>query len=299
VITYEKNTPFTFTTALADSLIQKEVALFEEEYLKKYSKDSIRPIELKNIKIMLNGYETSNPLDQKAKQLEMTIFVSLAPEDFLKKIENTIRSHFNFKEIKFSSFVMTSFTVVRDMYISQENFLLIEIGGEMTDITMVKKNVLRESASFPLGRNFIIREVATALNSTPEEAKSFISLFQDRHATSTVAKKLVSVIDKLKMEWLQKFQESLANLSRDISIPSTIYMTVSIEMADFFRQTIENEQFNQYTLTESKFKVIFFSSEIFHGKVEFEGDIARDPGLIIDTIYINRLLNNPDKTGRV
>lgn len=295
IINYEKNTPFIFTTKLADELVKKEVALFQEEHVKKYGEEPVRAIELKNIKIMLNGYETSNPLDQKATHLEMTIFISISPEEFLKSIESIVGQHFHFKEIKFSSFVMTSFTVVRDTYINQENFLLIEIGGEMTDITMVKKNVLRESTSFPLGRNFIIREVATTLKTTPEEAKSFISLFQDRHASSTVAKKLVSVIDTLKMEWLKKFQESLANLSHDISIPSTIYMTVSKEMADFFRQTIENEQFNQYTLTESKFKVIFFSSDIFHGKATFKDEVIRDPGLIINSIYINRFLNNPDK----
>lgn len=305
VISYEKNTPFVFTPKLADDLIKKEVALFQEEHSKKYNGSPVRAIELKNIKIMLNGYETSNPLDQKAKQLEMTIFISIASEQFLKNIEDIIKKHFNFEEIKFSSFVIASFTVVRDMHINQENFLLIEIGGEMTDISMVKKNVLRESTSFPLGRNFVVREVASTLKSSFEEARSFISLFQDGHVSSSVAKKLVSIIDKLKMEWLQKFQEALANLSSDISIPSTIYMTVDKEMADFFCQIIKTEQFNQYTLTESKFRIIFFSSDFFHGQVVFGDNGIRDPGLIIDSIYINRFFINSiypakrDKTKQV
>lgn len=291
VIRFEKNVPFIFTPKLADDLIKKEMAIFQEEHFKKYGESPIRSIELKNIKIMLNGYETSKPLDQKAKQLEMTIFVSITGENFLKKIEDTIKENFNFKEIKFFSFAMASFTVVRDMYINQENFLLIEIGGEMTNIFMIKKNVLHESTSFPLGSNFIIREVASTIESSPEEAKSFISLFQDGHASISVAQKLVSIMDKLKMEWLQKFQNSLANLSNDISIPFTIYMTVEKEMADFFRQAIENEQFNQYTLTESKFKVFLFSPDIFHGKAVFNDNVVHDPSLIIDSIYINRFLN--------
>jgi cell division ATPase FtsA len=92
----------------------------------------------------LNGYETPKPLNQKAKELTMAIFVSVSGEQVLKKIENTIAKHFYFRQIKFSSFAMASFAVVRDMH-AQENFLLINVGGEVTDISMVKKNTLQES----------------------------------------------------------------------------------------------------------------------------------------------------------
>ena len=293
VIRLEKNTPFIFTSKLADSLIQKEVALFEEEQSVKYAdiQSPVRLIEFKNIKIMLNGYETPDPLDQKTKELEMTVFISVSPEQILKKIEETVRKHFHFKDMKFSSFGLSSFAVVRDMHTDQENFLLIDIGGEVTDISMIKKNILRESVSFPLGPNFFIRGVASALHCSPSEAKSFISLIKDEHASFSVAKKLEPIINKLKTSWLQKFQESLANLSNDISIPATIYIAVDKDFENFFCQIIETEQFNQYTLTESKFKIIFLSTELFHGMAEFQENIVRDPFLIIDSIYINRFFS--------
>lgn len=293
VIKLEKNTPFIFTAKLANELVKKEIALFEEEYLVKYpnTESKVRSIEFKNIKTMLNGYETPNPLNQKAKELEMTIFISISPEQVLKKVEETIRSHFNFEDIKFSSFILSSFSVVRDMYIHNEDFLLVEIGGEVTDIAMAKKNVLRESISFPFGRNFIIRKVASILHSSLDEAKSFISLLKDGHASVPVVKKVTPVIDKLKMEWLGKFQESLVNLTNDISIPATIYIAVDKDFENFFCQIIETEQFNQYTLTESKFKIIFLSTELFHGMAEFQENIVRDPFLIIDSIYINRFFS--------
>lgn len=292
VVTLKKNTPFLLSSKLANSLIQKEITFFEEDHLAKYAntENSLRLIELKNIKTMLNGYETSKPLDQKAKELEMTVFVSMSGELVLKKIEEIIRAYFHFEEIKFSSFILSSFAVVRDMYKQSEDFLLIDIGGEVTDIAMAKRNRLCELISFPLGRNFIIRRVSSALHSSLDEAKSFISLFGNEHASYAAAKKIGPVIDKLKMEWLTKFQESLANLSNDISIPSTIYMVVDRDLADFFGRTIEIEQFNQYTLTESKFKVIFLGTEVFYGRAVFEENTIRDPGLIIDSIYINRFL---------
>lgn len=292
VINFKKNTPFEFTSKLADDLIQKEVGFLKDEFFKKYSHvgNDIRLIELKNIKITLNGYETPKPLGKKARELEMTIFISMSEETICRKIEHTILKHFSFKEIKFSSFTMASFAVVRDMYAHQENFLLINVGGEITDISMVKNNVLRESNSFPLGINFMIRTVSSTMKCTLSEAKSLISLFKDGHATVSTVESLEPIIKKLKSEWLVKFQESLANLCNDISIPAMIYITMDKDLVDFFSEIIKTEQFNQYTLTESKFQIIFLNVQNLHGIAVFERDAIFNAFLAIDSFYINRFL---------
>ncbi len=292
IINFKKNTPFLFTSKLADELIKKEVTLFQEEHSLKYQNidNAVRAIELKNIKTLLNGYETSNPLNKKTKEVEMTIFVSIAGEQVLKKMEESIEKYFHPSLIKFSSFTMASFAVVRDMNTQKENFLLVDIGGEITDISMVKQNILRESITFPLGRNFLIRGVATDLNCSLNEADSLISLLKDGHAEEKLSKKLTFVMDGLRKEWLKSFQDSLANISNDISVPSTIYIAIDKDLADFFLETIKTEQFSQYTLTESKFDVVFLNSQNLHGLATFEEAAIREPFLIIDSIYINRFL---------
>ncbi len=293
VINVKKDTPFIFTSKLADSLTQKEVSLLNEEYVKKYEHvgNTLRPIELKNIKITLNGYETVKPLNQKTKELEMTVFISMSAEQVCKQIEETIAKHFSVREIKFSSFTMASFAVVRDLYAHQENFLLINIGGEVTDIAMVKSNALHESTSFPLGINFMIRAVATAMGCSLAEAKSFISLFKDGHASVDISRKLEPVIAELKLQWLKNFQEALANISNDISIPAFVYVTVDKDLADFFGEVIKTEQFNQYTLTESKFQIIFLNVQNLRDIAVFEKDAIFNAFLAIDSVYINRFLN--------
>ncbi|MEI7709564.1 MAG: hypothetical protein WCI76_02515 [bacterium] len=295
IVKLEKNTPFIFNAKFADELMNKEKALFVEEYATKYANSGIktRIIELKNIKTMMNGYETTNPLNQKALDLEMSLFISMSEEETLKKIEETIGLHFHPRGIKFFTFTFASFAVVRDMHLKNEDFLLVNIGGEVTDISMVKKNILSESVSFSLGVNFMIREVAAHSSCSLSEAKSCISLLKDDHATSAVTTKIAPIINKIKMDWLTRFQASLANLSNDISVPSTIYLSVDKELATFFEEIIRNEQFNQYTLTESKFEIIYLSTEMFHGMAVFEENVVRDLFLIMDAIYVNRFLKNP------
>ena len=292
IINLKKETPFVFSQALADDLIKKEMEKFKEEHLEKYvkAKQEIRVIELKNIKTILNGYETHNPIDQKVQEAELTLFVSMCPEQVLKNMEEVIRKYFHQKLIRFSSFTFASFAVMHSMFRDQSNFLLIDIGGEVTDISMVKRGVFSESISFPMGRHFIVRGVAEALPCSAHEAESYLSLLSASHADPATEKKLTEIVNKLKIEWLKNFQESLANLSRDISVPYTIYLSADSDSLHFFGQVIEAEQFNQYTLTESKFKIIFLDTGTLHGVVEFGKDAIRDPFMIVEASYINHFL---------
>jgi len=292
IIKLEKNTPFVFTSKLADSLIEKEMSLFTEENLAKFAEDNnkTRLIEFKNMKTTLNGYVTSNPLNKKIKKLEMTIFISMSIDRILKKMEETILQHFHTEQIKFSSFAMASFTVARDIFVHKEDFLLVDIAGEVTDISMVKKDVLVNSISYPLGYNFIVRKLAENLNCDLNEAKSLISLYKNGHAEENVEKKLEPVVSKLKIEWLSKFQESLTNLSDDISVPATIFITVDQDLTDFFSKIIKSDQFNRYTLTEPEFQIIFLDVNILNGITSFKEDTDRDPFMIIESIYLNRFI---------
>lgn len=288
----KKNTPFIFTEKLADSLIEKEIKLFKEDHLEKYNhKEKIRVIELSNIKTILNGYEVADPFKQKASELEMMLFISMGEEEVLSNIEGVIMQHFHAREVKFSSFLMSSFTVVRDMHPKQEDFILVDVGGEITDISIVRKNVLIGSSSYPLGSNFITRDMASTLGSNLEEAQSFFSLYKDGHAEEKIHKRFEPTINNSKVKWLERFQSALGTLSNDISIPSTVYLTSEKDFSDFFIDIIQNEQFNQYILTSSKFNTKLVNNSLLHKVAVFEKNVIRDIFLIMDVIYINRFLS--------
>ena len=111
IISYEKNTPFTFTQKLADSLIASEIKLFEDEHgIGSGGENTVRAIELLSMKTVLNGYATSNPLNQKATNLKMTIFISMGEEEVLAEIEEAISRHFPHITVKFTSFLVASFS---------------------------------------------------------------------------------------------------------------------------------------------------------------------------------------------
>ncbi len=287
-ISLKKNTPFVFSSKLGDELIKKEVNLFEEE--NKKNGNDFCLIELKNMRTVLNGYMTKKPLDQKVKDIEMSVFISMSQQDVLSSIRFTINNYFHQKDIQFSSFTLASFFVARDMVINQDNFTLVDVGGEITELSLIKKDALCSSVSFPIGYNYFVRELASDLKCSLDEAKSYLSLYKDNHASENAEKKLKPIIEKLKLAWLAKFQESLVLLSNDIFVSSAIFMTADEELAVFFAETIKNEEFNQYAFTESKFKVVYLGTQMLHGIAEYRQDVKRDSFITIESIYIDRFL---------
>jgi cell division ATPase FtsA len=202
-INFKKNTPFIFNEKLADGLTQKEIKIFEEESaVSSLNKNDLCLIELENVKTLLNGYLVSEPTGQKVKELEMTLFISIGSKQILKKIEEAISRHFHPGKMQYVSFTLASFSVVRDMFAYQDNFLLVDIGGEVTDISMVKKDILCSSVSFPIGINYFIRELASSLGCTLDEAKAYLSLYKDKHMVKSVGRKFEPVMVELEMDWL-------------------------------------------------------------------------------------------------
>lgn len=289
----KEENPIIFTQKLADELIAKEVKLFEEEHKHFYEDGNGKAttIELKNMKTILNGYESHNPFGQKAKEIEMSVFMSMVEDHIIDMIVENINRHFRSAKIKFISFIMASSTVARDMFVNQDNFLLVNIGGEVTDISMIKRDIIKESISFPMGRNFMVRGLALELGVELLEAESYLSLYKDEHLDDATLKKIEPAVSKIKTEWLKNFQDFLSTLSNDISIPSTVFITVEKDLAKFFSDIIKTEQFNQYILTESKFRVIFLGSQELHGIAILKENVKRDPFLVIESIYINRFLS--------
>jgi hypothetical protein len=291
VVKFGSETSFVFNSQAADELIQKETEVFRAEHAKDYDQDSrVLPIELKNMKTMLNGYVSANPIGQKAKDVEMTLYISMSSENFLKQVQDMVVRHFHREEVKFSSFAFVAFAVARDAYPDKKNFLLVDIGGELTDISLIKDDVLATSISFPKGINFLVRQIAEGLDCSAEDARSLLSLYNSGHASQATEKKLESFIEGLKRDWLEGFQQSLASLSHEISLPSMVFITVERGFTDFFREVIQMEQYSQYTLTESKFDIVFLGAAELHGETAVKEGVIADPLILLESIYINRFL---------
>ncbi len=289
VIKHSKHTPFIFTKKLWYELVQKEIALFEETHSGIFSEFESKPriIEKKNMHISLNGYVEADPIGKRARELDLSLYLSMTPEYVATSLEEIIESYFR-QPISFSTFIFSSYMVARDLFISEHNYLLVDIGGEMTDIGLVKKDVLFESATFPRGRNFLIRRMMHHLNMSYQETMSLLSLYKDGALTQKIKNTVSAVVERVKVDWLTSFQGVLGDIITDFSSPETIFVTADDDVAPFFTDAIHGEQFTQFTLASRRFNVIIIEASSLHEFCTLEKTLYRDPFLMLEAIFVSR-----------
>ncbi|MBP6855042.1 MAG: hypothetical protein KBD26_01305 [Candidatus Pacebacteria bacterium] len=291
IIKLSKNTPFVFSHKLADELIEKERKNFENEHAGRYRElgENVRILEAKTIRVSLNGYRVKDPIGVKATDLDMTLYLSMSPEAILVSIEEVIEKVFRLKKISYSSFAFASFITTRDLFVHEDNFILLDIGGELTDISIIKDGMLIESVSFPYGKNFLLRKVSRALKRTGGEALSLYRIYSDLKLEKNLADKFSEVLKEAQSEWLSNFSNALAGISVELGIPDTVFLTADKDTSSWFIATLESEEFHKYTTTEHQFRVISLGSVATSEYLNFSGSVIRDPFIMLETIFITRI----------
>jgi cell division ATPase FtsA len=181
----------------------------------------------------LNGYKVEDIIGKTATSLEMAIIVSIMPDGFMNKIKETVSQHFSFKEITYHSFNLAAFSVIRDLFPDKDNYMFLDLSSEISDISMVRDGILMGSASFPLGRNFFVRKISSALNISLEETFSLISIFHHKNLDDITTAKIETVLSDAMNEWVAEMQKSLALLAREVYIPRTIFKITTMTSGYF------------------------------------------------------------------
>ena len=286
--------PFVVSKTVLDDMVKRELKAFEEEEVKKkaVAGDSVRSIESQTIRVRLNGYETHEPIGLSAKELELTMFLSIASERTIKSVEDVIHRVYN-APIKFSTFLSMTYLVARDFFPHKEDYMLVDVGGEVADISFVKQNGLQQAFSFPYGKNFILRRLSLGLGRTIEEAQTLWTLHVEGKTTGEVAESCQRILSAARLEWQESFQKALYSASRDLSVPDTILLTIDDDVAFWFSDAIKNEQFHQNTLLGKEFRIFFMNSTLFKDALAFAPKVERNSSVMIEAIGVRYLFSIP------
>lgn len=291
VIKVTKTEAFLFTEKNAKSLIDEEIERFKAEQKARYKEagGEINIIEKHIINAKINGYRTKDPYKKKAKEVELSLFISVAPSNVSDHITETVEKVLHKRKIIFHSFIFGSFIVARDLFQGLQSFLLLDIGSEVTDVGIVKDGELGASISFPAGKNFILRRIVAENKSSIEEAKSLFTLYQDKKLEDKSRISLEAILESARKEWLTQFQNALYTISHDFLLPDSIILTIDQDVSIWFMESIRKEAFSQYTMTEKEFTVTFFNKETLAQYVSFGPKGKANPFSMIESLALCRL----------
>ena len=242
-ITIHKDEPFTITATTIPDLLKshqaEQVSAIDETDAIAFPTDVVF-LEQKIIETTLNGYRVTQPIGKMVSDLSVTVYTSTISEALYDRVEEILGRLFGSTPIEHHSFPLISFSVARDVFAATENFLLIDISGEVTDITYTEKNTIVETISFPQGVHFLTRELNKKMGVLPGEVSHIVGRRTKRHTSpgESVALKTIgadtTVITTVQETWGNAVREHIRLLKRMPTLPQMILVTVDMPLSALF-----------------------------------------------------------------
>lgn len=289
LIKMAKEHSFLFTKRIVDELLEKEISSLDSLYKNKYGETDSSPevIEHPIVGVSLNGYHVDDPLGKKTRSIEMSMVISLSPRICIDKIKETISKSYHHTPISFSSFMVSSYVSVRDRYMNQDSYLLLDIGGEVTDVGIVSKGIMKDSLSFPYGRKTLFRDICKKLRVELRDAYELFSLYNKGTLSEKESKRFLPVIEFIEKEWNNSFRNCINSLPRTITLPNVIFLTIDSDVKNWFVKVINNEEYIQSMVPNKKFSLITIDGPEFLNMCNVKEGTC-DPFLMIESISVTR-----------
>jgi hypothetical protein len=295
IIILKEEKPFTLSKSQVDRIVATHEKMFETEMAGEGKPDSLKAIERRVIDIKLNGYQLADPYGKLAKTADISFFTSIVPRTIFDKVIDISHRTYHPRDTRSFSFSLASFSVIRDVFHEESDFIFLNIGGELSDITIVQNGLILETASFPLGRHFIIRKIQSAFKASLSEAVSLANLFEEGKAEQSIKEKLQPIMDQAADEWTAALHSVLGRAGGRISLPTRLFVVVNNDFTSYFMRTLESERVSEFGVTDAPLTVTLVNHENLKPAVEFADGSSKDPFVTMCAAFAGRVYESKDR----
>lgn len=292
-IDVKKDAPFVVQPKIVEKLVGEQVASIFKTAGKNASSSpatstaTSAPVIIENAPshIRINGYETTTPYGKTAHSLDVSVYVSTIKQALHDQIESEIYSVLHPKAVHFHTFPFAVWSILGPLFSAKEDYVLVDIGSEMTDAVLVRRGAIGSIVSFPIGKNQFARKVGLNFDIHPELSESLLNMYADKMADEQMAGRLETLITAFSEEWSARFHQAAAELNRAVAsqenfLPQRAFFVSDANMSGIFGEIIGKQIPNITAL--SKENLVQF--------VEFGTQNAPNIFLALGTLYMNATL---------
>lgn len=234
-------------------------------------------IDSKIMRFFLNGYEIAEPHGQTAQSLEVAHYLSISASEVIAKFKNVIKSACHHEQIEWHSASFATYAVARDWRPKDEGFLLLDIGGELTELSLVWQGIIRESFSFPLGGHAALRQ-AVASGESRASGRSALELKHEKK------------VNKTEQEWLASFKSGLEQiLHNKFWSGEIILLTEDPTWQNLFGTWLERAELGKIIFNTGKISVIPLTSELLNKLVKVESGVKASVNLLVSSLFVQKI----------
>lgn len=257
IISLKKNEPFEIKKEFLEKLIDNEVRTFKKKWQSGNSRSGGEPevFERNPMKVTLNGYPTRKPFGKKAKELKAYIYMSLGMKKMADEIRSMILEDFGDRPVLFHTLPFVVSSVLDDVIRPEGGYIFADIGGEMSDISLVRDDVLEETVSFPFGRNSILRKISSEFKTSFKEASSLAEKFGSGRMNSSDTQKITPIMEAAKKEWTLLLRQALLELSSRGPLSKDFFLIGCKDNSLNLINCVKDDFFSRFTILGNAFDV--------------------------------------------
>lgn len=264
----EHEKPFTFTKTILESAAAKAHA---------YGPDRVDSGTMV-IATVLNGYETAKPFGKKVTKAGIVTLSSSIDREPAQTIRSILQKAYHTRSISLSGVAPSLYTVFRDLYPHQKDFLLLDVSKDATDALFVKHGILVGVTCVPHG----IRELV----SIRHDDISFGEAFGSPHADRTAA--FGSRVEEAKRIWLDAMREVFAEFAKEHALPRTLFLIADPGSHEFLARLLDDEELRTLWLSDEPLAVTPALPEQFAPYLMTRGKAEPDLSLAIAALGLAR-----------
>lgn len=241
--------------------------------------------------VSLDGYRLASPFGHRAREIEVSHYLSIAAEPLLSRLRAALAGVARTPELQFHSFAFAFFRVLDLLTAPGKNYLALEFNHELSELSLVWQDSLRETVSFPFGEDWLVREVGQTLQLTPAAARSFLQASTAAHIAPAAEEKLRRALKSLRPEWLRVFRAALDRALTDSLMPGELFFLGAPAVAPIIKRWLEEEAWHNLALDSDRLKVRIIDRVSFASRYNRLPQ-SLDISTLVEVIFYDTILTN-------
>lgn len=269
---------------LIENFVTKENAPidFTKTYLNKILKDDIKQvgddeeiIDKELLAIFLNGYYTKSPFGKKANHVDLSFYFAILNKHTKNNFTSIVKKYIRVRKVNHHSHTIAFYNFLRQIVHPPASYVMFDISGEVTEISVIKNEHLIKILSVPHGNNYFVRQLMA------KTGHDFTTCFNE------IKTKAPTIDEIAKTDWITSIAECLESANIH-SLPSTVYISSAEETRDMIKNLLSNIEVYYSTLKmHSKPEQIFISGNLFKKRIQYAKIGLRDDAhMMANILYV-------------
>jgi hypothetical protein len=158
------------------------------------------------------------------------------------------------------------------LYPHEKDFLIMDVTGEATDIAFVKKGLLTDVATAPIGI-FTIMRASKGSNAFAASAGDVIDPARNTNLS-------VRVKDA-EAKWISALEAVLRDFSSRHALPRTMFLISDAQPSEYLKRTLDAEALHKLWLSDDPLTILPVLPSHFTPYVQTKGEAVGDPILMM------------------